>query len=915
VSPQTTNFYSNIAGSYQVVASVFPVATPVTYALSAPVPGLSLSLSGLLTGTLTTSATAQIVLSSAGVASPPPVAVTVTVVPVPISAVASPASLLGYYVGQTIPTTTITFSSPAYPSGNFIVPNGVTITGLPPGLVSSWVYPSLTATIFGTIYSPGSSGTITITVNIINGASSSSSIPYTFLNDTCTFSTLTPSPFVFSQNAQITPITFTGSPASGLPIAYYYATGLPDGLYVSPGGIIQGAPTTVASNQPFGTIFATTGTKFANFTVTPPGAYFYTVLSDSALLTATPTSYALTVSSPIPTITISNQTASGIKLSNTYYSQGVTYPNTMTFTSYSYGLIIQPLSISGTLGTGTYPNDVVLPASVVLTGALGPNSIPTAIGLSNSNPQIINRFIAGFSSNTNEYSIFNDGGTYAFSSLYTQSSTGLHRFRIISNATSTLSAWSGSLVLVDGTANTRVSTRISPPVFSSANTTSIFIDCTYSTLLNSWVAYSTENNGSLYFSPSATVSTNFWSSVTLLADLTCFIPSPTIPLGGVIRGNVVQMFGNILMLAGDGNTPLVIAVMPTVPTAFVTLTNIASTAIVSGGSVYDIATSPTRAVAAGNFSGCSLASSIDGITWTATTGSFSMGAFAVVYSGLPAVGWLALGYNGGSLPAPTSPCVAWSPDGAVWSQINFGFADSIVLGPAQFDGTFWCFFVSTPTSGVFTLYQHDALTTNITNTTTWTTRTITLPGMTSISSFPTPIYTIVGVPQPVVFVGATPTGPAFTSPTVLNYPIYQYVVIPPIIFAATPPFGQAVVYFLASTLPPGMVWNPLATSLTASITGRSVQLGTFTVSVYALSTNGISLQTIQFVVSRVPIIPTLPSAAEYTSYVREKVIADGATSAVNNHITPFEVGTFALERPPVITLAPELCCTTIKNIN
>jgi hypothetical protein len=108
-----------------------------------------------------------------------------------------------------------------------------------------------------------------------------------------------------------------------------------------------------------------------------------------------------------------------------------------------------------------------------------------------------------------------------------------------------------------------------------------------------------------------------------------------------------------------------------------------------------------------------------------------------------------------------------------------------------------------------------------------------------------------------------------------------------------------------------MIWDGVST-----LSGLSVQLGTFNVSVYAQSTDGITLRTITFVVSRTPILPTLHSAADYTSYVREKVAADAATSAVNNHATPFEVGPFALERPPVITLAPELCCDTnqFKNI-
>jgi len=903
-SPQTISFFSNIAGSYQVIASVFPTPTPITYSLDAPVAGLSLSSSGLLTGTISSNVVPNITASALGTTSRS-IAVEVTAAPVVVVVTPSPSSLSGY-VGQTIPVTTLTFSSAAYPSGNFIASNGVTISGLPAGLASSWVYPSLTATIFGTIYSPGSSGSITITVTTINGALSSSSLPYTFLNDTCVFSTVTPSPFVFTQNRPITPITFTGAPRSGLPLAFYYATGLPGGLYVSPGGIVQGSPSTVVSNQPFGTIRATTGNKLADFLVTSPSTYFYTVLPDSALLFASPPSYAVNVSSSVPTITISNLTVSGLKLSNTYYDQGVLTSNVMVFTSYSYGITATPVSISGTLGTGVYPTDVVIPASVALTGTLSPGAIPAVFGLSNLNPQVINRFIAGYSGTS--YTIFNDSGTYDFSPIYTQVSPGLHNFQIISNATSTLSSWSGSLVLADGTPDSAVSTSVSPPVFSFADTTSKFIDCIYSSTLNSWIAYSDYNNGALYFSSNAT---SPWSFVLLRTQLGSTQPSVT-PIGNVKRGNVIEIFGTTLLLGGSGSYPLMYANLSSIPTTTVTLTNIVSPAIVADNSVYDIAINATLVVAAGIFAnGKTLLWSSNGINWTAGTGGFSSSAVSVVHSALPALGWFAIGNTDTS-----SPGVAWSADGKAWTQIPFGFS-GVSVGPAQFDGTYWSFFVSTGTTGVFTLYQHDALVSNIADITTWTTRTILLPGMTSVSSFPVPIYTIVGVPQPVVFVGATVTGPAFTSPTVMSYHIYQYVPIAdPIVFAATPPAGKAVVYFLASPLPPGMVWNPLATSSTATIEGLSVQLGTFNVSVYAQSSNGISLKTIQVVVSRLPIIPTLPSAAEYTSYLREKVTADAATSAVNNHTTPFEVGTFALERPPAVTLAPELCCDTnqFKNI-
>ena len=118
-------------------------------------------------------------------------------------------------------------------------------------------------------------------------------------------------------------------------------------------------------------------------------------------------------------------------------------------------------------------------------------------------------------------------------------------------------------------------------------------------------------------------------------------------------------------------------------------------------------------------------------------------------------------------------------------------------------------------------------------------------------------------------------------------------------------------YFLASTPPAGMLWDPV----TATLSGRSVQLGTFNVDVYAQSLAGISKKTVTFIVSQVLIQRNIPTAAAYTAYTREKVIADAATATVNDHSVPFEVGPFLLGRPPNKTTAPEICCETQLKID
>jgi hypothetical protein len=172
---------------------------------------------------------------------------------------------------------------------------------------------------------------------------------------------------------------------------------------------------------------------------------------------------------------------------------------------------------------------------------------------------------------------------------------------------------------------------------------------------------------------------------------------------------------------------------------------------------------------------------------------------------------------------------------------------------------------------------------------------------------PTPIFTGTGTATLTLYIGETANGPTFTAPTVTSMLLYQYVVMSPIVFSATSTVNAQsvpVTYFLNSSLPPGMFWN----SLTATLSGRSVELGTYSVVIYAQSRAGVSKLTVTFIVARVPIFPTLPTAASHTSFIREKVIADAATSSVNNRITPSEVGPFLLERPPAVTTAPEICC-------
>jgi hypothetical protein len=286
----------------------------------------------------------------------------------------------------------------------------------------------------------------------------------------------------------------------------------------------------------------------------------------------------------------------------------------------------------------------------------------------------------------------------------------------------------------------------------------------------------------------------------------------------------------------------------------------------------------------------------NGGSWTNATNSFTTRTTEIVSS---SVGWLATGSNG------SVSSVKYSSNGITW--INVGLPSGTAFGPIQFDGTSWCVFAGT------TVYRHDAFAGNITNGATWTTTTATFQNSTpsdTLYTFPPPIISG-GPPACTLFIGETPNGPTFVSPVSTVFRLFQYVVFESLVFTAVAPEGDIPVYFLATTPPAGMLWDPV----TATLSGRSVQLGTFNVDVYAQSLAGISKKTVTFIVSQILVQRTIPTAAAYTAYTREKVIADAATATVNDHSVPFEVGPFLLSRPPNKTTAPEICCETQLKID
>jgi len=295
--------------------------------------------------------------------------------------------------------------------------------------------------------------------------------------------------------------------------------------------------------------------------------------------------------------------------------------------------------------------------------------------------------------------------------------------------------------------------------------------------------------------------------------------------------------------------------------------------------------------------------STNGLTWSNAVNGFGVSGSNIAYANNA---WVANGSN------VSGPAILWSSDGINWNPA-LSFATGTIMGPVSFDGTYWTVFVNNTT-----IWQHDILTTTMSDSTTWFSNTATFPSTpTGLYAVPAATITTNGTSTYSLNIGVTSVGPSFSSPTITNYSLYQYVPIT-ITFDA----GVGALYYIdTGALPPGMTWtNNIPTGVsnyyTATITGFSVKLGTFSIDVFANSSIGTSKLTIKIMVSRMFPKTFHPTISDYTAFTREKVVADSATSSVNYHTTPYSVGTFLLDPPPAITTAPTPCCdtTTVKNI-
>lgn len=910
-------FYAGVSNSLQVTAStLYPSGAVDSYA-STPLPdGLQINAAtGLISGTPTTIGSSSVEVTAYANVISNSKTLNLAVVSNTLSRTISAPST-DFTLGLDIQPITITFVSAAGTPISYT-------SNLPSGIVGAVDGSNVTLKGIPALVNQGN---LRVTATTLGASPLIVDIPYNTTRDTFTFSAL-PSTLLFRQNIAITPIQFSAvALKKSAPIVYFTNTAaIPTGLYVTPAGVLQGTPTVVVpSGTPLAGLSATNG---YDTIISPPG-FTYTVLADEVLATSASVANALVPSAPV-NIPLTLRTLSGIVPTGN-----------VTFSQFTYGLTATAAAVGGALDLTVIP-----PSYTALTGTL--SGLPIVFGLGVTNAQILTRYTLRW--NGLKYYVCRDNGSFGYSDLtllsantmvgYTRLSgnnsnsflyitsnappvplpvgtpifgpgiivpntvifaTGSTTFYEVtphpqfngdpSDASNVFYnllpgsnvprdfQWQGNtFVIADGTSDLLTSSNS----ITFSLTTPIVDDgvyqCIYSSNLSKWVALASNSTTfSVSLVDSGDSNPSGWTNIRILSPR----PDPRNDGGWVLRTNGTRFFvgGDVLryydLLGSNG-------VQPGINISNVKALVLTQPLVMGGDAVSSVSIQY---------------STNNGGSWTNATNSFTTRTTEIVSS---SVGWLAAGLNG------TTWGVKYSSNGITW--INVGLPSGTAFGPIQFDGRSWCVFAGT------TVYRHDAFAGNIANGATWTTTTATFENFTPsdrLYTFPPPIISG-GPPVCTLFIGETPNGPTFVSPVSTLLRLYQYVVFDSLVFTAVAPEGDVPVYFLASTPPAGMLWDPV----TATLSGRSVQLGTFNVDVYAQSLAGISKKTVTFIVSQVLVQRNIPTAAAYTAYTREKVIADAATATVNDHSVPFEVGPFLLGRPPNKTTAPEICCETQLKID
>ena len=863
-----------------------------------------------------------------------------------------------YGGGSYVYPITYTITSPAYQTTGWLASNNLAFSNLPAGLSNTLapVGAGYEVTLIGIPTATASAAQVTLraTVGAVFGLGS---VVALVNPDVFTFSTPTPMPFVFSQNIPITPIQMFVSTLSETPVLYFTGEGLPTGLSITSTGSLQGTPlvaTLVGTGSGFG--FLSPGADYVTFsatngytTTTPLSTQFpyktiadsFNIVSNSVLITAgTAVNIPILYSMP-----------SGLN------NAVVSYPSNQP---YLYGLGVTGSSTSnaltGTLSNGVWPNfivqspgPVVLTASSTVGGLTSVSTAPISL-LVGTNTQDIIRYVVGLNAARTTCTVYSASNSFDFLNIvYTGPTSGYVDMQPLRS--SALGADCKYIINTGCNSKNGTYAGVSDtylPSFGYAGLWNIVAAsfslsisyCIYLTPSNMPSSYNVPGSNTtlgmaIVADPTLGANGSWLSNVDVLPNsdgryVLRWLPQSndsviSMRTGGISSAGylslsaippytyqpIVQQYpGCAILLAGTARSTCSLhygyIIVDGIYQRIAPLSN--STCTMT--TVNDIETHgyPTF-VAVGIGANTIQISSGRGSVWSNVTNPFTQSGTNVVWggysnaSGFQSIGWIATGLNTGGVPS-----VKFSSNAVSWIDIPFAFTVGTTVGPLQFDGSFWNILVNTTT-----VYRHGLDASSITDTSSWTSNTVSYSGSnpSSMAAFAIPAYGPIPTSPVTMTYSTALTGPTFTLPSATTYLILQYVPITPVLFDAYAS-DVASVYYLGSTLPRGMVWSPRTPSSNGqyyigSISGLGVNVGTFPVDVYARNSAGTTKITVTFIISRP--FPTLSrnTGSAYTAFTREKVIADAETNATDNHVHPYSVGQFLLDRPPDETTAPPVC--------
>lgn len=686
--------------------------------------------------------------------------------------------------------------------------------------------------------------------------------------------------FNFIQNVPISPVQLDVSTFSENSVIRFSSPSLPSGLQVTNTGRVEGTPQ--GSNS--GTFDVTAYTAYSSGTKT----YSYTMTPDQVLLV--PSTYR-TVTAPGRSVSIP---ITGYSLS------ALTVSNYRFQSAFPYGLSINPTTglLSGTLASS-------LPASTTFTllGSAGITDGSLTGTMTTDNLTTRRAQVLEIQSQSNLRIAYSDDLGVNWSSAF--SSNGLVAGRVgVNNAGTYIVPTSSDSVLRSTTGSSYTAIALG----QSSKTPRMTAVVNKPGTSTWWIAGSLSNGTRSVSVFKSTDDGLTWDSGTIVSGVQDRSSNATPGVDAYLYGGVDLAYRDgVLLLGGlqiarstDDGATWSIQPSPLIEVARFSLDQ-GTVWIAVGSSLY-----PSRTANTYSTDATTIVYSLDqGLTWTAAPTGFTMNAYEIVYGfGV----WIATGLNwsGGSFRGS----VAYSFDGLTWAtlsaipEVNYG-ASSLnayppgSMGAIGYDGTAWTV-IRTPDDGTATLYSHPPSTPIDVG---WTTTTVTgeFPGIGAASRFASYITQTVdpGADITTITFPTPTTGPVFVSPAQSTFVLWQYMPIPPITFSAP----GATAYFV-SALPVGLTWN----SVTQTITGSCMRLGTQTFTVYAKN-SGITAFTVTLIVDVPRVVRKQTSAGAYTALVRDYTEVNAAINARDTRVNPIEeaaLGSFASPYAPDV-VTPSNC--------